>query len=81
MAVGLIRAELQAFARVWRPSEQPRRTGGRQRRAARLRGRSWRVCYVGPVQASQRFEAAPTARAWLAADGSDSEYMSAEEGE
>ena len=81
MAVGLVRAELLAIARMWRPPEQPRRTGGRQRRAARLRGRSRRLCYVGPAQAAQRFEAAATARGWLAVDGSESEYMSAEEGE
>ena len=81
MAIGIFRAELMALASAWRPSEQPRRTGGRQRRAARERGRSRPVCFVGPAQAARRFEEAATARGWLAIDGSDTEYMSAEEGE
>jgi len=81
MAVGLVRAELHALTRVWRAPAQPRRTGGRQRRAARLRGRRWPACYVGPAQAAQRFGERAAAHGWLTDAGSDTEYYSAEDGD
>ena len=81
MAVGLVRAELHAFARALKAPERPRRTGGRQRRAARLRGRCFRECFVGSERAAQRFEERAAARGWLAVDDEGgSDYYSAEEG-
>ena len=79
-AVGVIRAELRALARTLAAPERPRRTGGRQRRVARLRGRHFRECYVGSVQAGRRFEERAAARGWLEDDEGGSDYFSAEEG-
>ena len=71
------------FARLWAAGSemQPRRSGGRQRRAARWRGRRVRECYVGAVQAAERFEERAEMHGWFTSDGSgsDSDYYSAVE--
>ena len=83
MAISFMRAELHAVARLWAAGSemQPRRSGGRQRRAARWRGRRVRECYVGAVQAAERFEERAEMHGWFTSDGSgsDSDYYSAVE--
>ena len=81
-AFSILRVELHAVARASRttPLAAPRRTGGRQRRRARRRGRPVRECYVGAEQAASRFEARAEAWGWLVDGDGGSDYYSAEEG-